>query len=430
MDAEMSDPNLPTRVIRKLTSWTHRFDDIGTKRDRAMQLVGVVLGTGAIFLLIDWLTDSGLFMNLLFPALETAPQVQAWSARVYAAVLILGLPVAFMLWHWRDRNVRDGIDEQRKQVENARKDINLKEFQEVQLRAAGALDATLPEEARQQLQIAALHQLRGFLRGEYGESFKRPAFELLLAGHAAAVHRVGIPMVQQQISDKLTSFDRYEIKTAVEAIRAMLSPVDRERIIIFRNEFQHIFLSKYRIESRRFDLLDLQDTVFPEGIALNYCHFFGTSFLSADLEGVNLQGAHFEGADLSQTSLKRANLFMAHLGGANLYMTHLKGATMDAVSLEYADLSEASFDCSYLIGVHLGGADLSEAHFEGADLRDARLSPTTVLTNASFNNATKFGELNSEHDWSALSEAEKETARAPWIARGAFNIDSRPIETV
>jgi hypothetical protein len=128
---------------------------------------------------VNWWTGSDLFRQFFFPR-HCDPKLPfncdpvEWKELLQASFLTLGLPIAFLLWHWRDKNVRD-------QIENARKDINLKEFQELQLRAAGAISTNIPEKSRQTLWISALHQMRGYLRGEYGASFKRPALEVYCA---------------------------------------------------------------------------------------------------------------------------------------------------------------------------------------------------------------------------------------------------------
>ena len=209
----------------------------------------------------DWIKGSDIYGPLFFP--EAAPV--EWKDRLQAILVLLGLPVAFCLWYWRDRNVRDQIEEQRKQVieqqrqvRNQSRAFSLAEFQEVQMRAAGALDEKLPAEAREQLQIAALHQLRGFLRGEYDESFRRPAFELLLSGHAEAMRRIGVPPVRAQIQSRslqLTSAS--ELREAVEVLRARLDPIMTERLKIIRDECNTIFRSGYPVSNRAFDFVNL-----------------------------------------------------------------------------------------------------------------------------------------------------------------------------
>lgn len=136
-------------------------------------------------------------------------------------ILIVSSPVAFVIWHFRDENSRQ-------QIENQRKDINLKEFQKLSEWVSGAhlpeikvIDenieksfkandefAVSPErktiEEKEEhskeygqnpdidhfdtfgkrdgavaLQISAIYNLLPFFRGDYGESFRLPTFNLL-----------------------------------------------------------------------------------------------------------------------------------------------------------------------------------------------------------------------------------------------------------
>ena len=116
-------------------------------------------------------------------------------------------PVAFILWYFRDQN-------QQLQIENHRKDINLKDFQKLCEWASGlhlveekvtvnqktnaqgiektetieqsrppvnsSADTTSRRDGSIGLQIAAIYQLRAFIEGTHGEHFIRPALLLLL----------------------------------------------------------------------------------------------------------------------------------------------------------------------------------------------------------------------------------------------------------
>ena len=319
-----------------MNGWLKKADDwINVHRPWAL-LITVSFTIGAVAL-INSITGSDLFRQFFFPKVCASNKPLtcdplAWKDLFQAAILILGLPVAFLLWHWRDRNVRDQIDEQRNQVENARKDINLKEFQEVQLRAAGALDEKLPAEAREQLQIAALHQLRGFLRGEYGESFERPAFELLLAGHAAAMERVGLLEAintWRANSPQIQSMGD-EVRLAIQRAKKRWNAIDRERARIIADEWRAVFNKKWPLRGRRFDGINL-----PEDAVLCGLNLIGSVFIDAHLgphlEGVKLFGAHLEGAMLESASLKRAYLNDAHLEGAHLTGVRLEGANLHGI---------------------------------------------------------------------------------------------------
>lgn len=357
----------------------------------------------------DWVKDSAIYGPLFFPEAATVE----WKDRLQAILVLLGLPVAFCLWYWRDRNVRDQIEEQRKQVENQRKDINLKEFQEVQLRAAGALDEKLPTEAREQLQIAALHQLRGFLRGEYGESFRRPAFELLLAGHAAAMERIGLKQAIERWrrSDPPPApTDMQEaIAKMIADARGRLTAVDRERAGIIRDEWEAVFLQNFPLSGRRLDGIEA-----PHGAALACQQLADSVLIGADLcwaqlEGANLSWAHLEGVNLRWARLEGADLSRAHLEGADLGRAQLNGTDLIGANLEGADLFGAHFEGAKLIAAHLEGADLGW-DWKKANFRSATFDDTTMLLD----------------NWEAASEDQRNEARDELRALGARHVDDPP----
>ncbi len=100
-----------------MKGWLKRLDD-WTNAHRPWALLGVVVITVAVVAFLNWATGSDLFRQFFFPR-HCDPKFLAkcdpleWKELFQAAVLLLGLPIAFMLWHWRDRNVRDQIDNAR-----------------------------------------------------------------------------------------------------------------------------------------------------------------------------------------------------------------------------------------------------------------------------------------------------------------------------
>lgn len=108
-------------------------------------------------------------------------------------VLIFSAPVALAIWHFRDKNAIE-------QIENQRKDVNLKEFQKIAEWLSGIHFSENNNKENYEdnikqlnvnsmtynkhdgaisLQIASIHSLLPFYRGDYGESFKKPALNLL-----------------------------------------------------------------------------------------------------------------------------------------------------------------------------------------------------------------------------------------------------------
>ncbi|MEO1729791.1 MAG: pentapeptide repeat-containing protein [Pseudomonadota bacterium] len=390
---------------------------------------------------------------------DTEDSQKAVQLRGQTVLIVLGIPLAFVLWWFRDMHVRNTLD-------NQRKDVNLKEFQEIQMRAAGAMDEKLPEDARRSLQVAATHQLAGFLKGEYGESFRRPAWELLRARLQESSQRVGYPAIRAWLNEwreadpsgqmpaSELSAEIYKAKSAIE----MDSTGKAQREVV-RDEWRAIFGRHLPLPNTVFDGINLPEKTLIASRDLSRCSFIGANLWGTHLEGANLQYAHLEGAFLTlahlegaylwEGHLEGANLTLAHLEGANLGSAHLEGANLGSAHLEGTNLGDAHLEGAYLWEAHLEGANLGGAHLEGADLRDAHLEGAdlwhahleganlrgahlegadlwdahldeeTQLTGAVFDDKTAFA-----NDWPYLSDEEKAKARARWIERGIVHADT------
>ena len=162
-------------------------------------------------------------------------------------ILIVSAPVAFAIWHFRDEN-------NRQQIENQRKDINLKEFQKLSEWVSGAhlpeiktvskttqkssskdgeeiteqtteqseeyakkldtadFDTFSKRDGAVALQISAIYNLLPFFRGDYGESFRRPAFNLLKSAWQAMQQ----DSLKRMVTDDLTIGELAEVITELQ----------------------------------------------------------------------------------------------------------------------------------------------------------------------------------------------------------------------
>lgn len=315
-------------------------------------------------------------------------------------IFVLGLPTAFLLWHWRDRNVRDQID-------NTRKDINLKEFQEVQLRASGALDKDIPEVAREQLQIAALHQLRGFLRGEYGDSFKRPAFELFCSGLAQTdVLSFGEwrTMHSPTGENLRTKYIEY-----VDQQQKLLSKVSLTRNKIISEEWRYIFRSGFPLHDRNFSFVMLPIDADLSSLDLTSCRFIRArlgrvKFNKATMRFTILDRAFADGADFSDVQFFGASLICSALS-TNI-RDDIEPRAMPA-DFRNAELGLVHFNYAVVHGAQLQGTkfytnDIQDAHFDGCQ----------------FDENTEF-----DKDWSHKTSEQKDAIRQIWLDRGAVRVD-------
>ena len=412
--------------------------------------IAVPVAFGWLLSLFFPVEASGLFTA--FSDLLTDPERSRleWREAAQVLLLLIGVPSAFLLWLFRDINVSGTLD-------NQRKDVNLKEFQEIQMRAAGALDERLPADARETLQIAALHQLRAFLRGEYGKSFRRPAFELLRARFVASAQATG----SQAIHDWLEAWRREakahledlpsRVATMRKTVDAALLELKRNRVAetersILNEEWQAVFRSGMPLAGSTFDQIWLNEASLLANAELIGCRFIGAILPRAHLENALLFNAdmafarlfhsHFEGAFLARSHLEGAQFSFAHLERAKLDNARIDGADfswakMDWANLSYASLVGASLRSARLRHASLSRTDLRQADFTNADLTGADLSyariegaiiaidPATLsgCREVVFDDATELAK-----NWETLAEPERDAARAAWIGHGAHRI--------
>ncbi len=388
----------------------------------------LLVGLGVPWLTL-WLTGNlDLIGNVVDRANATTKTAMDWREFVQLLLLFVALPAAFILWSFRDHHVNATL-------ENQRKDVNLKAFQEIQLRATGALDSKLPDASRDTLQIAALHQLRAFLRGEFGENFRRPAFELLLSIQQNSGERLGLRSVLEQIAPLASNAAQQgqsgslsnRVRSAIVTLRNRRSIVELAAAAVISSEWRAIWRSGFPLDGRKMDLISVPGAAILSELRLVGAHLGGANLSRAHLEAANLLGAHLEGADLRWAHLEGANLRRAHLEGANLSWAHLEAADLRWVHLEGANLLGAHLEganlrCAHLEGAnlrraHLEGANLRDAHLEGADLRDAHLEGAD-LSWADFDDDTQLG-----GNWNRLPAVRKRAAQQRLRDLGAHHVN-------
>ena len=334
-------------------------------------------------------------------------------------ILVVSAPVAFAIWHFRDEN-------NRQQIENQRKDINLKEFQKLSEWVSGAhlpeiktIDKTTQKgglkdkgetdgefqiierttekygkkpytegfdtfgkrEGAVALQISAVYNLLPFFRGDYGESFRRPAFNLLKSAWQA----------MQQDSLKKWETANSSSNKQREIIRELRRKAESPMGVALT----HVLLS---LDQKNMQL-NLRD--FPEMLP-NIClagmnfHLSGVDEKARDWSGLNLSGVDFRGAHLKEVHFEESQL-----DGANLQY-----ADLTEVNLQHADLTEAKLQNADLSGAKLQNADLSGAELQNADLWFANLQHAHLLV-ANLQNAN-LSRANLQH--TNLLDAELQNA--------------------
>lgn len=103
----------------------------------------------------------------------------------------------------------------------------------------------------------------------------------------------------------------------------------------------------------------------------------GTKFISARMEGAELEGAilsaaDFEGAALKGANLESASAYFADFSRTDLTGAKLRHANLTSTGFEHAILREADLSTALLIDAGLLSANLRDADLTAADLTDAR----------------------------------------------------------
>ena len=428
----------------RLRLWLRRPRGMGLRRHWpkpvALALVGILVPLGIAAVLSLLFPQEARGVAAAFHRLFTDPEAPRleWREAAQILLLLIGVPSAFLLWLFRDLNVNATLD-------NQRKDVNLKEFQEIQMRAAGAIDEKFPAAARETLQIAALHQMRAFLRGEYGKSFQRPAFELLRARLVASAEATDSSIVGNWLQDWRERFRRLEGRDATRAVvemkreiagaRRKLRPcaIAAAEQIILSEEWEAVLRGSLPLAGSAFDRIQLGRKTVLSGASFIDCRFRLARLRYVHLERAELSGAYLEGAYLRGAHLEQAVFFYAYLEyasfvGAGLDRALLQGASaagarFTSASLRFATLADADLRGASFSNADLRGADFLAAELAGASLRGARLEGAKLAdqdaslvgncAGATFDEATEFAA-----DWSILPESEREAARLPWLARG------------
>ena len=341
-----------------------------------------------------------VFFQICFPEL-LEKSAGLWNF----IILVVSAPVAFAIWHFRDEN-------NRQQIENQRKDINLKEFQKLSEWVSGAhlpeiktVDKTTQKEGLKDkgeiegelqlierttekteeygtkpdiggfdtfgkregavaLQISAVYNLLPFFRGDYGESFRMPAFNLLKSAWQAMQQDSLKKWEKENLSD-------HEAQAIIEELRRKAgSPMGVA--------LTQVLLSLNQKNTQ----LNLRD--FPEMLP-NIClagmnfHLSGVDEKARNWSGLNLSGVDFRGAHLKKVHFEESRLNGTNLQNANLSEANLQNAKLLVAKLQNANLSEANLQNANLLAANLQNASLYRANLQNASLYRTNLQNANLI---------------------------------------------------
>ncbi len=284
--------------------------------------------------------------------------------------VVMSAPIIFVIWVFRDRN-------RLMELENARKDTNLKEFQQLQRWATGNIEGDKDNQDNKiALQISALHSLRAYLKGEYGDSFRRGAYEIF---------RASLATQHQKILKQVNEGEFENITIAINSCQ-----LTKQLNIIASEEWFNLLIN-HNFPTNNISLLGvnlsksyLHHRTYGKTLDLKFAQLQRADLRDAELQGANLMGAQLQevgglrsaqlqGANLRFAELQGMNLMGAQLQGANLWSARLQGANLLSARLQGADLRFARLQGANLRFAQLQGANLWNAQLQGADLWDAQL---------------------------------------------------------
>lgn len=314
--------------------------------------------------------------------------------------VFISSPVLFLIWRFRDQNISQ-------QIENARKDTNLKEFQKLAEWVSGAhlvedkvttktqwkedngKNKKVIEETREftepskelsiqtyskrdgatALQISAIYNLLPFYQGKYGESFRKPALNLLLSlwnilqekevNELESLQNELVHLVNKGVDDYdkknewQSCINKYEknIRVLKErahspigiAITQVLLSDGGDNLRRFKEVFPNICLA-----GMDFNLNGLDNKVLE---LFNQDYDYSNMKLQAtNLSGVKINSnqnfnlVDFSGVDLSNAIIKKSNF---------------KASFFLLSSLDDIEIIESSFDDSYILHSSLSGEILN-----------------------------------------------------------------------
>jgi uncharacterized protein YjbI with pentapeptide repeats len=349
---------------------------------------------------------------LLYPPFipQTISNVPPNSPMFFSFVgLIIGAPIAYAVWTIRDENMAQ-------QIENARKDTNLKDFQRLSEWASGfhlpedktittnkkitkpveqGIEETVevtttsesfspPKENQQisrrvgaeSLQLAAIYQIQDFMRGMYGEQFMKPAFHLLHSIWEGLISPIlppeHLPPNEIQVMNTREILSQMHKKPIIKAINRALIGDHGMVLRLFRNELAGVFLAG--ISNKNL----VEQEIYLAGLDMMGCDLRFSSLRGIQIQGSDLSGCMIDGSffDDNGSSGKQISNFSnvifkrSFLDYCNFSFCNMSQCKFEAIE----KINETDFSSSKLYLMNLRGVELSNCNFSASALQHANLS--------------------------------------------------------
>ena len=142
----------------------------------------------------------------------------------------------------------------------------------------------------------------------------------------------------------------------------------------------------YRME---LDYTGMNETL-ASGADFSGASLYQTQFLASDLSYAAFRKAYVEQTDFTGANLDEADFNLATVSEIDLSHASLRFSKMSSIDLSESTLSYADLYHAKLIDTNLAGSDLSHANLVGADLSATTGLDSANLTEAIYDDTTKF----------------------------------------
>lgn len=445
LDAQIG---LRSFVVPTVRSWLRRNNLlrlVATNFGRSLILMVAFAATLAFW---EWLSRP-LIASLTSTSLSRLELIELSKTASYPLLILSGLPILFLLWAFRDSN-------ERLKIENNRKDVNLKEFQELQSRAAGLFSSEYPRTAIESLQTASIYQLAGFLKGDYGASFQRPTLETLRVlanqyavadGSKRVMDKIEFaarwyqnttrtrttPISSYKISNFLMKVGRLHDDRSPESVIShpvkVLSTTSQyfvhklafSRMRLFRFMVSRVVAPRFVFDRARLTKGQFSWCKFDRSI-VQISYFNYTTFVKSRADYAIWFSTCFVDCRFQEMKIRRSELH-----GCLFIRCHFTKSDLRFTDLEQCDFRMTTFDNVDLRGSKLNWAKVREATFRNVDLRGAELGgiDPNLISNASgtkIDKTTRLGMRIDQTDGSFVF-VESDEAKRMWLEKGAIFVE-------
>lgn len=337
---------------------------ISDSRNR-IRPIAILLMAG-LTILTTYIVNKYLFSDAITNNIETIIGLNGFWTFV---TVIVSAPTLFVIWHFRDVN-------NAREIENQRKDINLKEFQKI-VEWVGNIDSNT--DTSSPLIVSSVYSLLPFYRGDYGRDFRLSAFYLLQSIwkriHEENFHKL-IDSQSHFIRD-ISSSEVLVNVTTEEDVKKIEHSIRKNSSSILANVIIQVLLSdnggnlpdstqlsweiflcglnlsnigvvskkvflKKEIVNMRLDVSILDNAIF-DNCNLHHVSFSYSSLNNSFFKNSKLRDVDFFNTDLDKSNFYKTEIQNSCFKNAKLIKTNLEKTKIESSDFSFADLREAIF---------------------------------------------------------------------------------------